>query len=63
MIGDTVNLGSRIESANKELGTRVLISEATRSRLTIPVNTRQIGEIKVKGRAQAVMLYELISAE
>jgi adenylate cyclase len=63
VIGDTVNLGSRIESANKELGTRVLISEATRSRLTIPVNTRQIGEIKVKGRAQAVMLYELISAE
>jgi adenylate cyclase len=63
VIGDTVNLGSRIESANKELGTRILISEATRSRLTIPVNTRQIGEISVKGRAEPVMLYELKAAE
>jgi adenylate cyclase len=63
VIGDTVNLGNRIESANKELGTQILISEATLSRLTIPVKTRQIGEIKVKGRAQAVMLHELLQAE
>jgi adenylate cyclase len=63
VIGDTVNLGNRIESANKELGTQILISEATLSRLTIPVKTRQIGEIKVKGREKAVMLYELLQTE
>jgi adenylate cyclase len=63
VIGDTVNLGSRIESANKELGTQILISDATLSRLTIPVKTRQIGEIKVKGRAQAVVLHELLDEE
>lgn len=61
VIGDAVNLGSRIESANKDLGTSILISDATLSRLTIPVASRPMGEIKVKGREQAVLLHELIS--
>jgi adenylate cyclase len=63
VIGDAVNLGSRLESLNKEYGTRIIISEATRSQLTIPIETRPIGEVKVKGRAQAVQIYEVVSAK
>jgi adenylate cyclase len=59
VIGDAVNLGSRLESLNKEHGTRILISQATRDRLTMPVETRLVGEAHVKGRAQAVVVYEV----
>jgi adenylate cyclase len=56
-----VNLGSRLESLNKECGTRILISEATRARLTSPVATRSVGEVTVKGRAQPVVVHEVLS--
>jgi adenylate cyclase len=61
VIGDAVNLGSRLESLNKECGTRILISEATRARLTSPVATRSVGEVAVKGRAQPVVVHEVLS--
>ncbi|MEZ5319851.1 MAG: hypothetical protein R2752_20785, partial [Vicinamibacterales bacterium] len=54
-----VNLASRLESLNKDHGTRILISEATRSQLTTPVPTRLIGDVKVKGKSQAVVVYEV----
>jgi adenylate cyclase len=60
VIGDAVNLASRLESLNKEYGTRVIISEATRARLTMPVPVRPIGEVTVKGRTQAVMIHEVL---
>jgi adenylate cyclase len=59
VIGDAVNLGSRLESLNKEYGTRILISDATRSRLTIEVDARAIGDVVVKGRTQPVTVYDL----
>jgi adenylate cyclase len=59
VIGDAVNLGSRLESLNKEYGTRLLISEDTRSRLTMPVTTRPIGNVTVKGKSKAVMVHEV----
>lgn len=60
VIGDAVNLGSRLESLNKDYGTRILISEETRSRLTIDVRTRPIGAVTVKGRAEAVSVFEVM---
>lgn len=60
VIGDSVNLGSRLESATKEHGVRILISEAVRSRLTTDVPTREIGAITVKGKAQAIVVHEVI---
>ena len=60
VIGDAVNLGSRLESLNKDYGTRILISEETRSRLTIDVAMRSIGQVKVKGRAEAGEVFEVL---
>lgn len=57
VIGDAVNLGARLESLNKDYGTTILISEATRARLTIPVPTREIGAVTVKGKTTAVIVH------
>jgi adenylate cyclase len=59
VIGDAVNLGSRLESLNKEYGTRILISQATKDRLTIDVPMQLVGEAHVKGRKQPVVVYEV----
>ena len=54
VIGDAVNLGSRLESLNKQYGTRIIISEATRERLQ-PADTqlRPLGDVVVKGKTRA----------
>jgi len=60
VIGDAVNLGARLESATKEHGARILISEAVRARLTTPVKTREIGPIFVKGKAEPVLVHAVV---
>jgi len=59
-IGDTVNLASRIEGLNKQLGTRILMSEETRRAIGRAAVVRPKGEMHVKGRDQAVQLSELV---
>ena len=59
VIGDAVNVASRLESKTKELGTDILISDATNERVTSGVATEAIGEIHVKGRAEAVQIYKV----
>ena len=59
VIGDAVNLGSRLESLNKQYGTRIIISEATRARLKKRYDLRPLGEVTVKGRLQPVSIYEV----
>jgi adenylate cyclase len=56
-IGDTVNLASRLESATKELGVPILISEYTYNALRGTTPFRQMGSITVKGRTEAVLTY------
>jgi adenylate cyclase len=63
VIGDAVNLGSRLESLNKEYGTRIIISEATRERLSRPYRLRPLGDVVVKGKTQPVAIFELIGRE
>jgi adenylate cyclase len=60
VIGDAVNLGARLESATKDHGVPILISEATRARLTLPIETRAIGAISVKGRTERVVVHEVV---
>ena len=59
VIGDAVNLGSRLESLNKDYGTHLIISEATRTRLTGRYDCRPLGTVLVKGKTQPVAIFEL----
>ena len=60
VMGDTVNLGSRLEAANKAYGTRVMISERTRE-LAGNIGMRELDLIRVKGKAEPTRVYELRS--
>jgi adenylate cyclase len=59
VIGDNVNLGSRLESLNKDYKTRIIISDATRGRLTIPRELLPLGDVVVKGKSTAVAIFEV----
>jgi len=63
VIGDNVNLGSRLESLNKEYQSRIIISEATRSRLQGNYCIRPLGAAKVKGKSQEVKIFEVCTSE
>jgi adenylate cyclase len=60
VMGDTVNVASRLEGANKEFGTNIIISEATYLQVADAVEVRPLGSIKVKGRGKEIMVYELL---
>jgi len=60
VIGDAVNLASRLESNTKELGVNVLISEDTYELTKHVVEARAVREITVKGRKAPVMTYEVL---
>ncbi len=62
VIGDNVNLGARLESLNKEYGTRILISEATRRQLKGQYDVRPLGEVVVKGKTRPVSIFEVRTA-
>lgn len=60
VIGDAVNLGSRLEGLNKDYGTRIIISAATLARLRAPYPTRPLGSVVVKGKSVAVDIFEVV---
>lgn len=60
VMGDQVNLASRLEGANKLYGTRIMISEFTRSAVRDRIVTRELDRIRVKGREEPVRVYELL---
>jgi adenylate cyclase len=61
MIGDTVNLAARLESAAKDYGVDILISETVQKKVHELFVTRILDKIKVKGKSQPVAIYELVS--
>jgi adenylate cyclase len=56
-IGDSINLAARIEGLNKKLGTDVLFTEAVRKDAGISEGIVPLGEFRVKGKKEAVLLY------
>jgi adenylate cyclase len=60
VIGDAVNLASRLESNTKELGVDVLISSDTYELTKHAIQARPVSEITVKGRVAPVMTYEVL---
>lgn len=59
LVGDAVNVASRIESLNKTFGSHILISGDTRDRLHTPVPMQALPSMRVKGRLAEVEVYRL----
>jgi adenylate cyclase len=56
-IGDTVNLGARLEALTKELGVPMLISEYTAAELKGAIPLRPLRQVKVQGREAPILVY------
>ena len=61
IMGDAVNLSSRLEGANKFYGTEIMITESTYQEIKNSFEVRELDLLKVKGKAKAVRVYELLS--
>lgn len=60
LMGDTVNLGSRLEGATKNYGIKIIISEFTYERVKDRVWARELDLVRVKGKLEPVRIYELM---
>lgn len=59
-IGDTVNLAARLEGANKQYGSKTIISEAVYNNLGNAFICRELDYIAVKGKMEAVRIFEVL---
>ena len=60
VMGDAVNLASRLESANKAYGTRCLVSQATIAAAAQAVEAREIDRVVVAGQTRAQIVFEIM---
>ena len=60
LVGDAVNAASRLESLNKEFKSHIIISESTRTRLTMPVEAVDLGEVAVRGKSRPMRIFEVV---
>ena len=63
VVGDTVNLASRVEGLNKELGTIMLVTESAYRKAAMNVRMTDRGLVQVKGRQEPVRIYEVAPPE
>jgi adenylate cyclase len=60
LLGDNVNLGSRLEGTNKNYGTHIIVSEVTFEQARSVVHGRRLDAVRVKGKKEPVNIYEVI---
>jgi len=63
VLGDPVNLASRLETMNKEFATSIIISSSVYEKVSGRIKARPLGSAQVKGKTEAIDIYELISLE
>lgn len=61
VLGDAVNLASRLEGANKLYNTMIIIGDETHKTLGTPFHTRELDLVKVVGKNQPVRIFELLN--
>ncbi len=61
VMGDSVNLASRMEGANKQYGTGLMISESTYSQVMDDVEVRELDLLRVKGKKIPIKVFELVT--
>jgi len=62
VMGDAVNLASRLEGANKAYGTTIMLGPETAALAADGIETRELDLMTVKGRSQPVQVFELLAA-
>ena len=60
VMGDGVNVASRLEGMNKEFGTTICISDSVFEAVASEIVARPLRRVQVKGRKQKFMIYELL---
>ena len=63
VMGDVVNLASRLETANSQYGTVIMISDVTLRMAETQVEVRELDKIVFKGKTEPVKVYELLAKE
>src|SRR6185437_4788935 len=63
VMGDTVNLASRLEGANKVYGCRCLISEATHKICGADIETREVDRLVVVGQTRPQTVFEIMAGK
>ncbi|MCB0283275.1 MAG: CHASE2 domain-containing protein [Calditrichaeota bacterium] len=63
VMGDAVNLGARLEPANKQYGTDIMIGEETYKKAGDKIIVRQLDLLRVKGKTAPVKVYELVGLQ
>ncbi len=61
VIGDHVNLASRLENLTKRYGSEIIISEATRAEAGDAIVARRLDRVAVKGKMKSVLIYDVIA--
>jgi adenylate cyclase len=61
VMGDAVNMASRLEAANKLFHTSIMVSEDTWKRIASRATGRRLGSLRLRGRSEPVRVWELLA--